>query len=211
MLMNQIETALVNSAPRRWLQRWGETPQLRRLAGGRLPWGSRALELGCGPGYGTQLILEQFGARHVDAIDLDPTMVEQARSRLAPLAARTRVLLGDASSLPTELEPADGTYDAVFDFAIIHHIEDWRAALDEVTRVLRPGGLFLFDEVTALALASRTYRALFDHPTQDRFRPEDFLDALHERGLDPGGRYRTYRQGRYLLGVAAKVAPPAEP
>ncbi|MHC1764566.1 MAG: methyltransferase domain-containing protein [Verrucomicrobiia bacterium] len=34
------------------------------------------------------------------------------------------------------------TYDAVFDFAIIHHVPNWRDALVEVNRVLRPGGVF---------------------------------------------------------------------
>lgn len=36
MLMNRIESALINSAPRRWLQRWYETPWLLHL-GGRQP------------------------------------------------------------------------------------------------------------------------------------------------------------------------------
>jgi len=41
----------------------------------------------------------------------------------------------------------------VFDFAILHHVEDWRAALADIARVLRPGGRFSFEEVTATALA----------------------------------------------------------
>ena len=52
MLMNRVETALINSAPRRWLQRGYEVPWLRRL-GGTLPPDAHVLEIGCGPGYGT--------------------------------------------------------------------------------------------------------------------------------------------------------------
>jgi len=48
VLMNRIETALVNSGPRRLLQRFYEVPLLARL-GGRIP-GGRALELGAAPG-----------------------------------------------------------------------------------------------------------------------------------------------------------------
>ena len=113
-------------------------------------------------------------------------------------------MVGDAGKLPSELGGVEGAYDAVFDFAIIHHVEEWRSALDETARVLRPGGLFLFDEVTATALATRTYRTLFDHPKHDRFTAEVFLDALIERRLIPGERFRTYRGGRYVLGVARK-------
>ncbi|MFE7201479.1 class I SAM-dependent methyltransferase [Pseudonocardia alni] len=39
--------------------------------------------MGCGPGYGTQLILDRFGADYVDAIDLDSAMIARARRRLA--------------------------------------------------------------------------------------------------------------------------------
>src|SRR3546814_6431526 len=83
VLMNRVETALINSPPRRWLQRFYEVPVLLRL-GGRIPPGSTALEIGCGPGYGSQLVLQRFGADRIDALDLDPTMIDRARKRLAP-------------------------------------------------------------------------------------------------------------------------------
>lgn len=54
MLMNRVETALVNSPPRRWLQRY-ETWLLTEL-GGHTP-GAQVAEIGCGPGYGTRLYL----------------------------------------------------------------------------------------------------------------------------------------------------------
>lgn len=70
MLMNKVETFLVTSPVNRIFQRCVEAPMLRRL-GGRTP-GARALEIGCGSGYGTKLIIDQFGAATVDAVDLDP-------------------------------------------------------------------------------------------------------------------------------------------
>jgi SAM-dependent methyltransferase len=122
MLMNRVETALVNSPPRRWLQRYYEVPWMRRL-GGPLPPGARVLELGCGPGYGTQLILDRFGAGHVDAIDLDPAMITRARRRLTRrYGQRVRLAQGSATDLHTTLGEPLSRYDAVFDFAIIHHI-----------------------------------------------------------------------------------------
>ncbi|MPY80299.1 MAG: methyltransferase domain-containing protein [Actinophytocola sp.] len=203
--MNKVETALVASPPRRWLQRWYETPTLIRLGGLPAP-GSRALELGCGSGYGTQLILERFGADHVDAVDLDPAMIRRAQRRLDGHADRVCLAQGSATDLPLSLDARDGSYDAVFDFGIIHHIPNWRDALDETVRVLKPGGRFYFDEVTAIALASRTYRLLFDHPEYDRFTAEEFVTALQERGLAVDDRVLTRRSGRYVLGVARRTA-----
>ncbi|WP_102143158.1 class I SAM-dependent methyltransferase [Mycobacterium hubeiense] len=200
--MNRAETGLVNSPPRRWLQRWYEVPVLLRF-GGRLIPGARALEIGCGSGYGSQLILERFGAATVDAVDLDPAMIRRAGKRLARYRDRVRLAQGSATDLRAALDADDESYSAVFDFGIVHHIPDWRKAIAEVARVLTPGGRFYFEEVTAHALARPTYRRLFDHPTDDRFSAEQFLDELARRGLVLLGSL-TRIQDDYLLGVAAK-------
>ena len=94
----------------------------------------------------------------------------------------------------------------MFEFGILHHVEDWRAAVGEVARVLRPGGRFYFDEVTADALATRGYRWLFDHPTQNRFTAAEFVAELERQGLAVGRRWRTRIRGHYVLGVADRVA-----
>ena len=205
MLMNRAETGLVNSPPRRWLQRIYEVPVLLRFGGRLLP-GTRALEIGCGSGYGSQLILERFGADTVDAVDLDPAMISRAGQRLARSQARVRLAEGSATDLRTALDADDDSYGAVFDFGIVHHIPDWRKAIAEVARVLAPGGRFYFEEVTAHALARPTYRRLFDHPTEDRFTADQFLDELARHGLVVLGSL-TRIQGDYLLGAAAKPIP----
>ena len=203
MLMNSLETALVNSFARRALQRFCEAPLLARL-GGRVP-GGRVLEIGCSSsGYGTQLIIDRFGAATVDAVDFDPRAVASAQRRLAIYGDRVWVAPGSATDLAGALAATDASYDAVFDFAIIHHIEDWRAALREVARVLRPGGRFFFDEVTATALNRPTYRRLFGHPANDRFTAADFLAELARHGLNIGERWRTHLGEDYLFGVAER-------
>lgn len=205
--MNRIETLLVTSPPRRWLQHY----EVRLLAalGGRTP-GARVAEIGCGPGYGTRLILDQFGAATVHAVDLDPAMITRAEQRLRRHAGRVRLAQGSATDLRTAFSPfggEDAAYDAVFDFAIIHHIPHWRDALAEIARVLKPGGRFFFDEVTATALARPSYRVLFDHPDEDRFTAGEFLAELPRHGLAIDDRWRTRIGADYLLGVATKSAP----
>ncbi|EGX61018.1 MULTISPECIES: trans-aconitate 2-methyltransferase [Streptomyces] len=201
--MNRIEKAAINNPARRALQRLYEVPTLLKLAGGPLPPGAKAAELGCGPGYGTKLILDRFRAAHVDAVDLDPYMITKARRRLAREMHRVRLAVGDATDLRTAFGAADSSYEAVFDFAIIHHIPDWRSALTETARALKPGGLFVFEEVTAHALARPSYRLLFDHPTEDRFTAEQFLAELPRHGLAVRGSLTRIR-GDYLLGAAVR-------
>lgn len=137
MKLNRIEKVLMNNPVRAWVQRQYEAPLLERF-GGRAE-GKRVLEIGCGRGVGTEIIFERFGAREVHAFDLDPDMVNRARRRLAVYPPeRLRLDVGDA----TAIDAADESFDAVFDFAIIHHVPDWQRAVSEIRRVLRPGGSF---------------------------------------------------------------------
>lgn len=198
VLMNRMETLILNSPPRAWLQRFYEVPLLERL-GGRLD-GARVLEIGCGRGVGTQLLIERLGAAHVTALDLDPAMIARARPRLARFGPRVDLRQGDAAALPL----GDASVDAVVDFAIIHHIPAWRDAVAEAVRVLRPGGRFFFEEVTRHALDRWSYRTFLDHPRTDRFAPRQFERELTGQGLDLRQPPVIRFFGDFVLGVAFK-------
>ena len=175
MILNRLEFLLMNNPVRAFIQRHIEAPRLRRM-GGAVD-GGYALELGCGRGIGAGLILDCFRAAKVDAVDLDPRMIERARRRLQ--GRPVRVWVADA----TRLEVDDSIYDAAFDFGIIHHIPDWRRALAEAWRVLKPGGRFYAEEVLRDCFDGRVGRALFEHPWEDRFDHEQFLAGLGEAGF----------------------------
>lgn len=179
MLLNRLEFALMNNPVRAALQRYYEAPRLLRMAGPMR--GGRALEVGCGRGVGTTLILDLFGADAVDAFDLDPRMVALARERLRPRGSKVRLWVGDATAIPV----ASATYDAVFDFGIIHHIPEWRLALREVERVLKAEGRFYAEEMLERFIGHPIARRLLDHPQADRFDARAFEAALHEAGLAP--------------------------
>lgn len=195
MRLNAAEKLLINNPVRRWVQQHYEIPKLLRMAH-RLD-GRRALEIGCGPGFGMELILEHFGAATVRGIDIDPGMVKRAQSRTSRYGDRADVSTGDAS----QILAADGSFDAVFDFGIIHHIVDWEKAVREVRRVLKPGGIFVFEEVSKQALDRWIYRRLFEHPDQNRFTIEDFVTALERHGLFVGDNLESFWFGDFFAGV----------
>ncbi|MBW2453726.1 MAG: class I SAM-dependent methyltransferase [Deltaproteobacteria bacterium] len=202
MKLNGIEELLMNNPVRSGIQRFVETPTLRRL-GGRVD-GLQTLEVGCGRGVGTQLIFEQFGAQQVHAIDLDPDMVARAQRRLASYSAdRLKLAVGDV----TAIEAEDASFDAVFDFGIIHHVPDWPAAVAEVQRVLRPGGRFFFEEVTRHALERWSYRTFLDHPRHNRFSASEWVAEVERRGIRVGGNYVEWFFGDFVVGVGTKPAP----
>ena len=203
MELNRIEKALMNNPVRALIQRRYEGAWLERL-GGRVD-GLRVLEVGCGRGIGTEIIFERFGAGEVHAFDLDPDMVALARRRLAayPLE-RLQLSVGDV----TAIEEADASFDAVFDFGIIHHVPDWPAAVAEVRRVLKPGGRFFFEEVTRHALERWAYRTFLVHPTGNRFSAKEFVAGLERQDIAVGHDFIERFFGDFVIGVGRRNATP---
>src|SRR5574341_802393 len=96
--------------------------------------GLRVLEIG--PGLGTDHAqIARAGARAY-AVDLTVAHLEFTRRRFALEGLVTRLTRADAERLPF----ADAAFDAVYSFGVLHHTPDTQAAIDEIRRVLRPGG-----------------------------------------------------------------------
>lgn len=193
MILNRVEKLMMNNPVRSAVQRHVEARRLLQLGGPMS--GGEALEIGCGRGVGTELVLELFGADRVDAFDLDPHMVELARDRLRPRGAQVRLWTGDASAI----DAPNASYDAVFDFGIIHHIPAWRDAVAEVYRVLKPGGRFYAEEVLARFIHNPVWRRLLDHPMDDRFDHDRFRDALRDAGFDVIGTSEMWGQFAWFV------------
>ena len=198
MLLNPVEYLMMNNPLREAIQRRFEAPRLLRMGGPMH--GGAALEIGCGRGVGTEIVFDVFGADTVDAFDLDPRMVALAGERLRPRGARARLWVGDAEAIPAP----DARYDAVFDFGIVHHVPDWRRALAEVHRVLRPGGTFYAEEVLAAFVLSPLARLFLHHPLEDRFDADGFVDGLRGAGFEPTAHETTWELAGWF--VARKIA-----
>ncbi len=177
MILNFVEKAAMNNPVRAFVQRRFEAKRLLAMGGPMS--GGTALEVGCGRGVGAELILSVFGAENVDAFDLDPHMVKLAQKRLARYGNRIRLRVGDV----TDIQAEDGCYDAVFDFGIVHHVPNWRDALKEIHRVLKPGGRFYCEEVLERYITHPFWRRLLDHPQEDRFNQDQFVKGLEDSGF----------------------------
>jgi ubiquinone/menaquinone biosynthesis C-methylase UbiE len=173
--MNWAESIYINSGLRTKRLRRGVVPKLIAL-GGRTE-GLEVLDIGSGPGECVAGEIEEFGASRATAIDIDPKMVNRASHRLAEYGDRATVVQGDVTHLSYENE----AFDAVFNFAVLHHVPDWRAGLREIARVLKVGGR-LFSQDHDVANHDWLSRHLFLHPP-DRFTNVEFLHELTNVGL----------------------------
>lgn len=199
MKLNLMERLLVNNPARELVQRYYEGPLLRKL-GGRLD-RARVLDVGCGRGVGVQILLKLFGAGQVFGLDLDPQQIRRARKRFAGKSEDRVVLaVGSVDKLPFPNE----YFDAVFDFGMLHHVKDWQGGLAEIQRVLKPSGLFFFEEVTRDALNRWIYRTFLDHPAENRFSEADFLAELPVRGIEPLGRTHRILLNDIFIGIAKR-------
>jgi SAM-dependent methyltransferase len=97
----------------------------------------QVLEVGIGTGRIARPLLAR-GVR-VTGVDLSPKMMGQLLDNLSPGSLRPDLIIGDAAALPV----ASSTFEAVLSVHVFHLIADWRAALTETRRVLKPGGVFL--------------------------------------------------------------------
>ena len=197
--MRLLERLLVNNPVYVWLQR-REVANLRRLS--PLPSGLTILDLGCGRGVETALIASVFKPGRLVAFDLDPRQVHEARRRLLrDGAGDAALLLADASRLPF----ADARFDAVVEIAVIHHVPEWRSALREVARVLKPGGSFHFVDIS-----KRRYGVgmkLVGHDMEALFTVKEFQSAVEDAGLTLERRIgRPVTPVFDMVGVARRVA-----
>lgn len=94
------------------------------------------LDAGCGPGVHS--IRAALLGHRVQAIDLSHRVIEEARERAGRAGVGDRIQFRQADL--TKLPFADGSFGAIFSWGVLTHVPDMGAALDELARVLKPGG-----------------------------------------------------------------------
>ncbi|MFC1735912.1 class I SAM-dependent methyltransferase [Candidatus Hydrogenedentota bacterium] len=102
---------------------------------------SRLLDVGCGTGIYFD-VLSKY-ADHIEAIDCSEDMIRIAQqycdeNELRGINPQT----GSVESLQHE----DESFDVVIELDVLHHVTDFDATLNEIWRVLKPGGHFLVFE-----------------------------------------------------------------
>jgi len=101
--------------------------------------GKKALEVGCGGG----ILCEEIARMGFDTTGIDPSehSLNIARNHAKESGLDIKYESGTGEALPY----ANGEFDAVFCCDVLEHVRDLPKVISEISRVLKPGGVFIFD------------------------------------------------------------------
>lgn len=115
--------------------RWSRLLAPRFCEWVRIPRGATVLDVGCGTGALSAVLIE-LGAREVVGVDPSPGYVKYAEAAVGGASKNARFEVGDA----TKLRFADGTFDVVLSSLVLNFVQDPGRAAAEMHRVARRGG-----------------------------------------------------------------------
>jgi ubiquinone/menaquinone biosynthesis C-methylase UbiE len=151
--------------------------------------GQRLLDVGCGPGTITADLAELLAPGEVVALEREASILDEATAVAAERGVTNlTTVVGDVYAL----EFPDASFDVVHAHQVLQHLADPVAALSEMRRVVRPGGV--------IAVRDADYAAMTwypDDPRLDRWS-EIYHDAARNNGAEPDA-------GRRLLAWANRV------
>jgi malonyl-CoA O-methyltransferase len=126
------------------------------------------IDLGCGTGVGLASLKRSFRKAQVMGLDLSRGMLARARGH-ARLTRPIRLVEADLAALPIAAHSAD----LVFSNLALPWVERWDRVFEDVSRVLKPGGMFLFSMYGAGSLPQ-----LVSALAESGVRPPAFPDIL---------------------------------
>ncbi len=200
--------------------RWG-TAVLDRLP---LEGDEIVLDAGCGSGRVTEQLADRLPRGRVVALDASPSMIDEARRRLARFGPRIDYLVAD---LGRPFVVPGGTVDAILSTATFHWVADHDALFANLAAVLRPGGRLVAQcggdgNIASILAVLRTVgdgwlgHKTFETPerTAERLLAAGFVDV--ETWLHPeptrfaaGEPFETFLR-TVVLGQHVDRLPPAE-
>jgi ubiquinone/menaquinone biosynthesis C-methylase UbiE len=137
----------------------------------------KLLDVACGPGVVTAELAPDAGA--VVAFDATEPMLERAKARCAKAGlSNVAFRSGDAEHLPFD----DASFDGVVTRLAIHHFANPQRALDQMFRVLRPGGTAVIVDVVSSENESESKL----HNAIERLRDPSHVRMLPASQLDDG-------------------------
>ncbi len=165
--------------------------------------GKTVVDIGCGGG----LFAEEFARLGAQVIGVDPSTASLATARSHAAAAGLSIDYREGSGERLPLD--DASVDIACCVDVLEHVTDLDAVIGETGRVLRPGGLYLFDTINRTRTSRLVMIKLFQdwrltrwmppnlHAWEQFITPDELRTVLSHHDLD----------GRDMTGIAPSPKP----
>jgi len=167
----------------------------------------RVLDIACGSGYGSHMIAKERKREitEIIAVDNDPEAVQYASREYHH--QKISYICADAMDpgLPDQL----GLFDTILSFETIEHVEDDLFFMQQLYRMLRPGGMLVLSSPFGRGRGQPTSEPFHKHQLtpeefQDLFGVFENVEIYYQRGLT----FEKPRDGvRYFIGIAVCWKP----
>jgi 2-polyprenyl-6-hydroxyphenyl methylase/3-demethylubiquinone-9 3-methyltransferase len=184
----------------------GRSAYFRRVLCERLqrePAGLQLLDVGCGGG----LLAEEFARMGfaVTGLDRSQPSLQAARAHAERDGLDIEYLEGEADTLPFEAQ----RFDVVSCCDVLEHVDEPRRVLGEIARVLKPGGVFLFDTINRTLRSKLVAIKLAQDWRPTRFIPRDV--HVWDKFITPDELSEYMRSQRLWSCEMVGLSPPRNP
>ena len=151
----------------------------KQLLGNSIAETRQLLDIGCHQGLAFQLLEEHFQPKTIIGVDIDREQISLALEAATRCQCHVKCEQGTVYNL----DLPNNSIDLIFCHQLLHHLSDQTSGLDELYRVLVPGGVLLIGESCRSFLDLLWVRLFFRHPKQIQKTAHEFVELVKSCGF----------------------------
>lgn len=161
---------------------------LRKLQNDVVPKSPTIVDIGCGHGASFSIIRRTFRPGKIIGIDIYAQALSCAQRRIKKENIQAELIHTDCTHIPL----SSNSVDIVLCHQTLHHLTRQRETLQEIIRILKPGGTLLLAESTKKYIHSWLIRLFFRHPMEAQKTAGEYITLLRETGFKFTNKHIAY-------------------